>query len=145
MTAADPNKAALYRLELREFAGIWRYVKQPMKYLRRRASAVCKLYQVPPVRIRAGKVEGGSAEYEADDARITLDGTARNLITLAHELAHHIIWCRHGHRAQDHGPMFVLVYGQALSSLRCCPMPGWRAACRRHGVKIAAWRPHAAK
>lgn len=145
MTVADPNKAALYRMELREFSGVWRHVKQPLKYLRRRASAICRLYQVPRVRVRPGEVSAGCAEYGPDERVIVLDEKARNLITLAHELAHHIIWERHGNRAQDHGPLFVLVYGQVLSSLRCCPIAGWRAACRRYGVKMAAWRPHATK
>lgn len=148
VTAADPNKAAVYRMEKREFAGVWLHVKQPMKYLQRRANAVCRMYQVPPVQLRSRKVVAGCAEYLADAREIALDPnarvTSRNLFTVAHELAHHVVWTRHGNRAQDHGPMFVLVYGQILSSLRCCPMPGWRAACRRHGVKMAAWRPHAA-
>jgi hypothetical protein len=145
---ADPNKQAVYRMEKREFAGVWLHVKQPMKYLQRRANAVCRLYEVPTVRLRVGRVEGGCAEYDSVDRLIRIDDrhkvTARNLLTVAHELAHHIVWERHGNRAQDHGPMFVLVYGQVLSSLRLCPFAGWRAACKRHGVKMAAWRPHAA-
>lgn len=136
--AGDPNKAALYRMEQREFAGVWLNVKQPMKYLRKRARAVCRLYQVPQARVLARGAPGCDAQYHDDSGTIDLCGNGRNLLSLAHELAHHIVWTRHGHRAQDHGPMFVLLYGQLLSSLRICPLAGWRAACRRHGVKIAA-------
>lgn len=141
----DPNKAALYRMEQREFAGLWMHVRQPMKYLQRRARAICRMYEVPPAKIRARTEPGCDAQYHDHCDTIDLGKTGRNVLSLAHELAHHIVWKRHGNRAQDHGPMFVLVYGQLLSSLRCCPMAGWRAACKRHRVKIAARKFRAAK
>lgn len=134
---ADPQKQDVYRMEHREFRGVWKHVDQPLRYLRKMSDQVCDMYSVPRIPVEFGKVRGGSAEYIVG-SQITLDEKGQQLFTLAHELAHHIVWCRYGHRAQDHGPMFVFVYAQVLSSLRIVPMAGMRAACRRNGVKMAA-------
>lgn len=142
----DPQKQALYDMEAREFRAVWFRVKQPMSYLRSLARSLCKMYDVPNVALVSRRLHGHAAEYDFESCRVVLNakgdingssGNGRNVFTLAHELAHHIVWHRHGNRAQDHGPMFVLVYGQLLSSLRVLPLAGWRDACKRHSVKIA--------
>lgn len=73
--------------------------------------------------------------YEFD--RIELDpDCGRNLLMLAHELAHHITAHRHPH-AQDHGPAFVRWYAHLLDAWRLVPIEGTLAACRRYGVAVA--------
>lgn len=138
----DPQRKLVYTMEAREFRAVWKHVKQPLAYLSDLAARVCKMYGAPPVTLVCAKLIGCDAQYDCEQSRIEFNttGNGRNVFTLAHELAHHICWTRHGHRVQDHGPMFVLVFGQLLSTLRVTPLAGWRAACKRHGVKIARWK-----
>lgn len=113
-----------------------------MKIMRSRMKLLARLYEVPRLRaISVRKIRGAGAVYDADGFTLVLcPKVGRNLATLAHEFAHHIAFCRHGNRPQDHGPLFVLYYAQCLSSLRLVPVAGMRAACKRWKVRMANWR-----
>lgn len=90
---------------------------------------------MPPVTIivRAYTDSGGSYL----DNAIGLDSRdGQNLLSLAHELAHHFTQHKHPH-AQDHGPAFVRWYAHFLDAWRLIPIEGTIAACRRYGVAIA--------
>lgn len=138
---ADPQRQAVYDMEAREFSGLWNGVTQPMKQLRGAAREVCKLFDVPPVTLAMRRFADRDAEYNDETFEVSFGvaGHNRNMVTLAHEISHHIVYHRHGNRAQDHGPTFVLVYAQVLSAMRMVPIAGMRDACKRHKVRIARW------
>jgi hypothetical protein len=109
--------------------------RAPLRLLRRHAAAACRLHGMPPVTIivRAYTDSGGSYL----DNAIGLDSRdGQNLLSLAHELAHHFTQHKHPH-AQDHGPAFVRWYAHFLDAWRLIPIEGTIAACRRYGVAIA--------
>lgn len=137
----DPQRRALYALEAHEFGGHFRH-KVPMRIMRHRAKLLARIYQVPRLRsITIRSMRGDGGEYDTDTFRLKLcPRVGRNLTSLAHEFAHHIVFCRHGNRPQDHGPLFVLYYAQCLSTLRLVPVAGFRAGCKRWKVRMANWR-----
>jgi hypothetical protein len=133
----DPQSGRLYAMEHMELRG-HRLHRLPLKTIRRLARKVCYLYGIPEVSIRV-YVDGNWVGSETD-GKIQLDPElGMNGITLAHELAHRIVYLKHP-RAQDHGPLFVLYYGALLHSLRLVPFDGFKAICRRHKVRIASTR-----
>jgi hypothetical protein len=133
----DPQKQAVYHMEDDDLRGHCRH-RLSLRLLRRYANELCAMYEVPDVSISVYENGlGGSCL----DGKIQLDPKCgMNGLTLAHELAHHICDVKYP-RAQKHGPMFASVYGCLLSSLRLVPLPGFRAICRKHGVRIARTWP----
>jgi hypothetical protein len=130
---SDPQKARLYAMEFREFRGLWRGTRTKLKTLRRYVRLVCRLYGIKPctLYVRAYSTKGcygGGA--------IHLDPYGMNAHTLAHELAHYINDML-DKGSQDHGPRFVRRYGEVLHILRLFPIEGFRAICRKHGIRIA--------
>lgn len=124
-------------MEFRELRGI-RWHTADIDDMRRRAKAICRTYVVPKVVVEVVTKRGQGGSYEAGDDKILLDpDSGQNYMILAHELGHHVAWTRHGCYVQDHGPTWVKYYGQILDQLRMVPIEGFRAICRRHGVKMA--------
>lgn len=135
--AADPQKQAVYTMERRELGGHYRHTVK-LKPLRRTVRRLCRLYDVPPLRVSVRRERGCDAIYYHLDGYVLLDPkVGRNYATVAHELAHHIAWHRHGHRAQDHGPTWVRYFAQVLHSMRLVPLAGMRAVCRKHKIRMA--------
>ncbi len=58
-----------------------------------------------------------------------------NIGVLLHELAHHIIWRRHGHDAEDHGKEFVAVYRYLLNRYNVIPDYAFDTILDRWGVE----------
>lgn len=103
-----------------------------MARLRRVADRACRLNDLPPVKVYA-RVTGDRGSYGYDT--IQLDPRqGRNLLTLAHELAHHFVEHK-APRSQDHGPRWVRFMGQLLDAFHVIPIEGYRAVCRRRGVR----------
>lgn len=123
-------------METRELRGHYRH-KVPMKLLRRSMKSVCRKLGIKPPTLKARGIPR-CGELDSDRARLTLDKDfGRNFLVLAHELAHHIVWVRHGDRAQDHGPTWVKTYIRILHCLRVIPETGMRAVCRQYGITVA--------
>lgn len=128
----DPNEPLLRLLERYGLRAHFDHTAS-LRDLRRVARRLCRLHRVPPVTVYVRAKRGCGGSY-LDDV-IQLDpGCGRNLCSLLHELAHHIVGHRHP-RAADHGPKFVHWYGHLLDATRLVPLAGFRSLCRRYGVK----------
>lgn len=139
---SDPQRASVYRMERREFRGLWRRVKIPLSYRQRCAKLIFRLYGLPPIPVRSGRNKGfcGLFWHSPDPTEqpcIDLcPDTGQDLLNLAHELAHYMTWVRNP-RAQDHGPTFMKHYMLICASLRLVPQAGFREAARRYGLRIS--------
>lgn len=121
-------------MERRAFRGHMEH-RAPLRLLRRHAAAACRLHEVPPVTIIVRSYTDSGGSYL--DNAIGLDSRdGQNLLSLAHELAHHVTAHKHPH-AQDHGPAFVRWYAHFVDAWRLVPIEGFLAACHRYGISIA--------
>jgi hypothetical protein len=136
MATRDPQQSAFFLMEKYELRGNY-YGTYKLKKLQSYARLLARCYGVPNVRISIKKRRGYGGLYNTDGFIILDPKSGRNLATLAHEFAHHIVWVRHGNRAQDHGPTFVKYFAQCMSSVRLMPVASMRVICRRYGVRIA--------
>lgn len=123
----------VYVMERRELSG-HQWHTYPRKRLYRAIRKICRLYNVPRVRLRYAALPH-CGEYL--DGIVWLERKAgRNLLILAHELAHHIVAHRHP-RAQDHGPRWLRYYIEILDILRLIPLEGMLALCRKYNLGVA--------
>jgi hypothetical protein len=130
----DPQQWLVYAMERVELRGHCRH-KATLKQLRRWARNACRLYNVPPVKLRVYSKRGYGASIAGGS--IQLDPkSGRNGLSLAHELAHHLADTL-APGSQDHGPTFMNYYGRLLHGMRLVPFDGFKAICREHGIKIA--------
>jgi hypothetical protein len=132
----DPQRNLIYAMERLEFGGHWSH-----KISRRTANKwvrqACRNLGVAKPKIVIKTVRGVRGEYHTASQTIYLDTEyGRSGLVLLHELAHHIAYLKYP-RSEDHGPSFVRVYATLLDMSRLVPIAGTKAACRRHGVKIA--------
>lgn len=133
---SDPQQAAVYKMEREELSGHLRH-KMPMRALKLAAQRICSQYGVPQVRVAAKKERGMWASYDWK-CLICLHPTGgRNLCTLAHELAHHLVQYRH-QRTQDHGPTFMYYFVELLDTMRIVPRAGMLSIARKYKVRIAS-------
>jgi hypothetical protein len=124
-------------MERLEFGGHWRHQLRPWKFAERWVRQHCKNLGVPVPRLIVKTVRGARGEYDETVQTIFLDTKfGRSALVLLHELAHHITWIKYP-KAEDHGPQFMRIYAALLDATRLVPLAGTRAACKRHGVRIA--------
>lgn len=132
-SANDPQQLRVYEMERAELAG-HSYHVAPLKVLRRHARLLSKAYGVPTPKVYVRSEVGSSGSY--DGTKILLDpDEGKNLCTLAHEMAHHIVWHWYP-RAQDHGPTFMGIYADLLHMLRLVPIEGMRAICAKWRIPM---------
>jgi hypothetical protein len=137
--ARDPQRAQVYAMEAEEF-GWHAYHRARQKDLRFWLRTMCKKFSVPEPLLKFGPCQTASTngEYIQEDRTIVLSSKAGPCgLLLAHELAHHIDYVLGAPGAAYHNPRFVLTYMELLDAMRLVPEEGFRAAARRHGVKIA--------
>lgn len=104
------------------------------KYLLFAARRICRTYSVPHVRLAFADLPNCGSYLPGV---ITLDrASGRNLLNLAHELAHHVVAYRHPH-AQDHGPRWMRYYAEVADILRIVPLAGMLALCRKYNLGVA--------
>ncbi len=139
MSRPDPQRDRLYEMEGAEFSCIRKH-KAELRDLEKFTQVLCELAGVPVPKLvilkHARRDFAAQYVYEPPYAIEMDPQEGVNASALAHELAHHITWILNP-RAEDHGPLFVLRYGQLLDLMRLLPLAGFRAICRKHGVKIA--------
>lgn len=130
----DPQERAVYVMERMELRG-HRFHVASRETLRRAARRLSRSFNV---HVPVLKFKRLSRYGVWEDDVITLDDErGMNYLTLAHEMAHHVVFNRCGHRAQDHGATFVRAYAQALEVLRIMPVASMRALCRKYLIRIA--------
>jgi hypothetical protein len=130
----------------RELEGISVHHKAAPKFLRRVAKSVCRYYGVPQIAVsfinKPKTREFGYTLYsdfpDASPTRLVLNGGfhGQNLMTLLHELAHHITDCLYDD-AQAHGPEFCAIYMHLMSRHKILPQDCFRVLAARWKVRIA--------
>ena len=141
---SDPQQYRLYKME-REEIGARNYARLSVAECRRVSRSVCRTYAVPQARIRRKLIPGGwAAEWikrvGTRYSTITLNphkGTSTDLLTILHELAHHIHFylANHPSQHQDHGPQFMACYISILDTVRFLPRDAMAVVCKRAGLK----------
>lgn len=140
----DPQQHRVYRME-NEAIGARRYMRVDRDMARLVTRSVCRNYRVPVVELRWKDLGRWAAEWrgpedEGGEAIVltTRKRTGKDLLTLTHELAHHI----HHHLSegmdalqQDHGPQFMACHMSILDTLRVVPVVGMRAICDAWKIK----------
>jgi len=140
----DPQQFALYRME-REEIGARDYARLTFPACKRLSRSVCRAYGVPQARLRKRVMGRWAAEWY--DGVITLNpkkGTATDLLTILHELAHHIHWHLTGpeyNKHQDHGKEFMACYLSILDTCRCVPYDAMITICKRRKLKYISPGP----
>lgn len=134
----DPQRELVYAMERRELRGHSLH-RARLKHLRATMNRYCRKAGVKPPTLKVRRNSRyGELDVDFDPPRLTLEPTCGvNYKTLAHELAHHIVWMKYGNRAQDHGPVWVKTWIRLLHCFRIVPEAGMRAICRQYGIKIA--------
>lgn len=134
----DPQQFLLYRME-REEIGARDYARLTFKECKRIARSVCRAYGVPQARLTRRVMGRWAAEW--DNGVITLNpkkGTATDLLTILHELAHHV----HAYLGEDttaqeaHGPEFMACYLSILDTVRMIPYDAMATICRRRKLRF---------
>lgn len=135
---SDPQQYRVYRLE-NEAIGSRRYIDLTRAAIKRFARAICRAYGVPQAKIifTADLGRWGGEWQTGGIIKINPSkGGAMDLITIAHELAHHIHECAvPDNDHQDHGPEFVACYMSILDTARIIPIVGMRAILDRYKIK----------
>jgi IrrE N-terminal-like domain len=142
----DPQQYQVYRME-NEAIGARRYMSMDRPTIRQLVRSVCRNYRVPVVKVRWKNLGKWAAmwndENDIGGEAIVLNTrkrTAQDVMTITHELAHHI----HHHLSdkkatslgqQDHGPQFMACHMSILDTCRVIPVVGMKAICDRWKVK----------
>lgn len=135
----DPQQYLLYRMERECFDGICR-AQLTLAQIQTFAKAVCRNYGVPGVNFRLKDI-GRWTGMCWTDGNIDLNpkkNKSRTLITVAHELAHHL----HNWlvpeliaKQQNHGPEFLACYMSLLDTSRIVPLAGTRAIMQSYKLR----------
>lgn len=127
---SDPQQYLVYRME-NEAIGARSYMGLTQREAQRFARAVCREYRLPRVEIRFKDLGRWAAEWAPPNI-ITLGKKkiSRDLLTVAHELAHHLHETINPASAQEsHGAEFMACYMHILDTCRMIPLVGMRAIC----------------
>jgi hypothetical protein len=139
---SDPQQYRVYRME-NEAIGARRYHRMTPEVQRGLAAGICRNYRVPQVHLEWADLGKWAAEWGSTPRTIRLStrkGTSQDLLTLTHELAHHVHhWLSGGaaNKQESHGPEFVGVHMSILDTCRVIPVVGMRAVCAAWKVRYA--------
>lgn len=137
MNPKDPQQFILYRVE-REEIGCRDYARLTLEKAKQISRSVCRTYGMPQAKLRRRVMGRWAAEW--DDGTIWLNpkkGTASDLLTLLHELAHHLhyhLWDGFA-KQEDHGPEFMACYMSIMDTVRLIPYDAMGLICRRRGLR----------
>lgn len=139
MDATDPQQFRFYRME-REEIGARDYARMTFKACGKVARSVCRAYSIPQATLKKRVMGTWAAEYDYVDESITLNpkkGTATDLLTILHELAHHVHYHMGGSKYEDHanhGKEFVACYISVLDTVRLIPSDAMAVICKRRRI-----------
>lgn len=135
---SDPQQYRVYRME-NEAIGGRSYQQLTRTAIRALAKSVCRNYRVPQVRLAWANLGKWAAEWREQPSQRTSmivlntkKGTSQDMLTITHELAHHVHHWLSGRKddgQQDHGPEFMACHISILDSCRVIPVVGMRAIC----------------
>ncbi len=131
----DPQRFRVYRMES-ESIGARNYMRMSRADIARFARAVCRAYRIRPVKIRYRDLGRWGAQcVEPNILEFGNKAYSRDLITVAHELAHHLHNCIAGDAPQAaHGPEFMGCYLSLFDTARIIPISAMRRVCALHNV-----------
>lgn len=137
---SDPQREQVYKMESDEF-GRHAHHRASRKLLQGWLKEMAKLLSVPAPKLRFGDCGAQyGAVYDSNNHTITMSPRGGPcLLLLCHEFAHYFVFLTQP-TVPDHGPAFCLTYMTLLDAMRLVPEEGFRAAARRHGVKISRGR-----
>ncbi len=133
---SDPQRERLYRMERTCFQG-WDTGRMTVPQIRRWVKRVARKYGVEVPVILTKELPGHAGEYW--EGRITLCSqkeSGKTLLTLAHEMAHHVHE-QLGDSSKDeaHGPEFLTCYVHILHTLKLIPALAMQVICSAHKLK----------
>lgn len=136
---SDPQRNKVYRME-NEAIGAQRYQALHRTAIGQLVRSVCRNYRVPCPRLVWKDLGIWAAEWvePGEIAFNTRRKMARDMLTVTHELAHHV----HFHLAgaaekthEPHGPEFMAVHISILDTCRMIPVVGMRAVCDAYKIR----------
>jgi hypothetical protein len=137
---SDPQQYRVYRME-NEAIGARNYMTLTKPLINALVASICKNYGVSKPKIVWKNLGRWAAEWHED--KITFNphkGTAWDILTVTHELAHHI----HFHLSKGaseeqeaHGPQFMACHMSILDTCRVIPVIGMRAICAAWKIRYA--------
>lgn len=141
---SDPQQYRLYRMEA-EAIGCPYSARLSRKQIRRLVRAICKHYGVPQAVVQFRDLKGWSAHWESTDSGVIVfnpnKGTAMCVLTVLHELAHHLHChllgpANAGHAGiAAHGPGFMACYMSILDTARMIPVCAMKAICDQYRIQ----------
>lgn len=143
---SDPQQFKVYRME-NEAIGGRNYAILSRSAAMAVARGICKQYGVRPPRIQWANLGRWAAEWrehpsdgEPSIVFSTTKRTARCLLTVTHEVAHHLhyelsdgAW----ENQESHGPEFMGVHMSVLDTIRMIPVCAMRAVCDKYKIRYA--------
>lgn len=136
----DPQQYTVYRME-REEIGARDYARLSFPECKRICRSVCRQYGVRQARVVRHPTKAWAAEWSNKNGgtiTLTRKGTAMDLLTVLHELAHHIHYHHAGKKVmdhEDHGKHFMAAYMSILDTVRLIPRDAMAVICDRHKIK----------
>lgn len=141
---ADPQQYRVYRLE-NEAIGARHYARLTRSTIRRLVRSVCRAYRLPQPDVVWKDLGKWAAQWESHEGvrRRTISfnthkQTSSDLLTVTHELAHHLHYELGGEIAdtqESHGPQFMACHMSILDTCRVIPVIGMRAICDRYKIR----------
>jgi putative metallohydrolase (TIGR04338 family) len=141
---SDPQQYRVYRME-NEAIGARQYRTLSKRDIDALVRSVCRNYRVRPPVIVWKNLGRWAAEWSINDKRCWIifnpkKGSAWDILTVLHELAHHVHECLgagQAERHEAHGPEFMACYLSILDTCRVIPVVGMRAICAAWNVRYA--------
>lgn len=135
---ADPQQYRVYRME-NEAIGGRHYCQLSDLEIVARAKNVCALYRVPDAKVTWADLGRWAAEWKNGAIRLNRNKvTSRSILTILHELAHHVHWGlapEESVQHENHGPEFMACYMSILDTSRVIPVIGMRPICEAYNVR----------
>lgn len=135
---SDPQQYRVYRME-NEAIGARQLMQLTRDAIRSLVRGVCRNYRVPVADVAWANLGRWAAEWRQQPSQRTSlivlntkKGTARDVLTVTHELAHHVHhWLADGadEGHESHGPEFMACHMSILDTCRVVPVVGMRAVC----------------
>lgn len=137
---SDPQQYRVYRME-NEAIGARRHCRLTRPAIRRLIRSIARNYRVPVPRLTWVDLGRWAAEWcpEKGIRLNTQKGTSQDLLTITHEMAHHLHFHLGGELSnsqESHGPEFMACHISILDTQRVVPVVGMRAICAAYKVSF---------
>lgn len=137
---SDPQQYRVYRME-NEAIGARSYQQLSRARIGQLVRSISQNYGVPCPRLVWKNLGRWAAEWTepGEIALNTRKNTAKDVLTITHEMAHHVHFHFGGESArgqENHGPEFMAVHMSILDTCRVVPVVGMRAICQQYRLRF---------